>query len=77
MAQSHAIPEDVLNSCVEFCIEEYVRLRKHRAMLRDKWFEGYTLEEIAEKYGITPAATKKVIYGIGDKILARARDMIK
>lgn len=77
MAQAHAIPEDVLNSCVEFCIDEYVRLVKHRSMLRDKWFQGLSLEQIAEKYGLSLTATKSIIYGIGDPILARARKMIK
>ena len=72
---THSIPEDVLNSNIEYCINEYVRLTRHRDMLRDKWFEGLTLEQIAEKYDISTTATKDVIYGIGDKILLRAAKM--
>lgn len=72
---THSIPEDVLNSNIEYCINEYVRFTKHRDMLRDKWFAGLTLEQIAEKYDISTTATKDVIYGIGDKILIRAASM--
>ena len=72
---THNIPEDVLNSNIEYCIDEYVRLIRHREMLRDKWFHGLSLESIAEKYDISTTATKDVIYGIGDKILLRAVNM--
>jgi hypothetical protein len=40
-------------------------------MLRDKWFNGLSLEAIAEKYDISLTATKNIIYGIGDKVLLR------
>lgn len=73
--QDHAIPEDALNSNIEFCIDEYVRNVDHRAMLRDKWFHGLSLERIAEKYKTSVTTVKTVIYGIGDKILIRASSM--
>lgn len=69
---SHKIPDSVTNSNIQFCIDEYVRLEKHRRMLRDKWFVGLTLEQIAEKYEISDTQTKNIIYGIGDKILLKA-----
>ena len=68
----HEIPEETLNSNIEYCIDEYVRNVQHREMLRDKWFYGLSLEEIAQKYDISVTTTKKVIYDIGDKILLRA-----
>ena len=34
------IPEDTMNSCINYCLDEYVRLKEHRAILRDHWFEG-------------------------------------
>lgn len=71
----HEIDEETLNSNIEYCINEYVRLVKHRDMLRDKWFIGLSLEQIAEKNGISVTATKDVIYGTGDKILLRASQM--
>ena len=72
---SHKIPENVTNSTLNFCINEYVRLEKHRDMLRDKWFIGLTLEQIAEKYEISDTQTKNIIYGIGDKVLLKASKM--
>lgn len=72
---THKIPEDILNKNIEYCIDQYVRLIRHRDMLRDKWFHGLSLEQIAEKYDISLTATKDVIYGIGDKIIIRAAKM--
>lgn len=72
---SHKIPENVTNSNLNFCINEYVRLEKHRDMLRDKWFIGLTLEQIAEKYKISDTQTKNIIYGIGDRVLLKASKM--
>lgn len=71
----HKIPEDVTNSNLRFCIDEYVRLDKHKEMLKDKWFIGLTLEQIAEKYDISDTQTKNIIYGIGDKVLIKASKM--
>lgn len=72
---THSIPEDVLNSNIEYCINEYVRLVKHRDMLRDKWFHGLSIEEIANKYHFFVTATKDILYGVGDKVLLRAAKM--
>lgn len=72
---AHKIPDDVTNTNLNFCINEYVRLEKHRDMLRDKWFIGLTLEQIAEKYEISDTQTKNIIYGIGDKVLLKAAKM--
>ena len=72
---SHKIPENVTNSTLNFCINEYVRLEKHRDMLRDKWFMGLTLEQIAEKYEISDTQTKNIIYGVGDRVLLKASKM--
>lgn len=63
--------DNVKNSDIEHCISEYVRLVKHREMLRDKWFHGLSLEAISEKYDISLTATKNIVYGIGDKVLLR------
>ena len=69
------IHEDILNSKIEYCIDEYVRLKVHRQMLREKWFEGYSLKELADKYKLSDTAIKNVIYGEGDRILCKAYEM--
>lgn len=72
---THDIPPDTLNSNINYCIDEYVRLVDHREMLRDKWFHGKTFEKIAEDYGISVQRAKDIIYNIGDPILIRASNM--
>ena len=69
------IDEETLNSNIEYCIDEYVRLIEHRQILREKWFEGLTLEQIAEKHNVSLTIVKRVIYDKGDKILVRASKM--
>ncbi len=71
----HQIPDDTLNSNVEYCIDEFVRYESHRQLLRDKWFKGCSITELAGNYNMSETAVKNVIYGIGDKILIKASKM--
>ena len=71
------IDKDTLNSNIEYCIREYVRLYRDRDILTDKWFNGLTLEQIAEKYKLSLTYIKDIVYGIGDDILLRACNMSK
>ena len=72
---NHDIPEEIRNSTLEYCIDEYIRSETHRNMLKDKWFAGMSIEAIAEKYGISTTAVKSVIYDKGDRILILASDI--
>lgn len=74
---SHEIPEDVLNSDIEYCISEYVRIIEHREILRDWWFYGYTLEGLAAKYNRSVTGIKSIVYGIGDKVLLKTSKLSK
>ena len=69
------IADDLLNSNIEYCIDEYVRLYEHRDILREKWFYGKTFEQIAAEHKLSVTAVKNVIYDQGDKILLRAAKM--
>ncbi len=66
------IDDDIPNSRINHCIDEYVRLIEHREMLREKWFYGKTLEEIAEEHNLSVTQVKNIIYKQGDKVLIRA-----
>ena len=72
---NHKIPEHITNSNLAYCIDEYVRIEKHREILKDKWFIGLTLEQIASKYYLSETQTKNIVYGIGDNILLKAAKM--
>lgn len=69
---SHGIDENILNSNIEYCIDEYVRLIEHREILRERWFYGLTIGELAEKHHLSETAVKAVLYDVGDKILFKA-----
>ncbi len=66
------IDDDLLNSNIEYCIDEYVRLIEHREMLREKWFQGKTIEQIAELHNISETQVKNIIYKQGDRVLFKA-----
>lgn len=72
---SHKIPDHITNTNLIYCIDEFVRIERHREMLKDKWFVGLTLEQIADKYYLSDTQTKNIIYGIGDKVLLKAAKM--
>lgn len=69
------INKKILNSNIEYCIDEYVRLIEHRDILRQKWFMGCTLEELADKYHKSTTSIKKIVYGTGKEILLMAYEM--
>lgn len=69
------IPKNTLNGAIEYCIDQYVRLYRDREILRDRWFRGLTLSEIAEKHNLSDSYVKDILYGIGDDILLRASAM--
>lgn len=72
---THKIPSETLNSNINYCINEYVRLYEHRDMLREFWFQGMTIEQISAKHNMCETSTKDVLYKIGNDILLRASEM--
>ena len=69
------ISPDVKNSNIEYCIYEYVRKEEDRDILRDHWFKGATIGELAEKYHKSDTVIKRILYKTGDKILLKAAKM--
>ena len=70
------IPEDTLNSCLEYCIDEYVRLIDHREILRLHWFQNFSAKELSDKYNLSVTRINE-IFRIGDKIILRAAKLSK
>lgn len=58
---AHDIDDNITNSCINFCISEYVRLSEHQRILRDKWFEGLSFEELSAKYHLSVNRIKKIV----------------
>lgn len=69
------IPEDTLNSHIEYCVREYVRLERDRGILLDHWFGGLSYYELSEKYAVSDTTVKRVILKLGDTVLLRASKM--
>lgn len=73
----HDIDGDLTNSCINRCINEYVRLTEHRKILRDKWFNGLSFDELSDKYHLSPNRIKKIVWDVGDAVLLKADKMSK
>lgn len=69
----HSIPENAKNSDVIYLIDEYVRLERDRQILKDHWFGGMSIEQLAGSNRLSANAIKNVIYDIGDKILLKIK----
>lgn len=72
---NHKIPKEVLNTTLMYCIGEYVRAEYHRNILIDKWFNRLTIGEIADKYYLSETSVKRVLYTLGDEIIAIATEI--
>ena len=65
----HTIGEDVKNSDIDYCIQEYVRPFKYRELLRDHWFQQKTIGELAAEYEMSETAVKRYCMASGIKFL--------
>ena len=74
---THDIPEDVLNSNILYCIDEYVRLDRDKEILRLHWFGGLSLYALAQRYDLSLTTIKNIVYSQGDAVLIRASKMTK
>ena len=72
---THEIPEHIKNSELIFCIDEYVRNERDRKILKAKWFNGYTIEKLANEYELSETKIKSIVYDIGDEILLKACEL--
>lgn len=71
----HTIDDNIKNSDIEYCIDEYVRQIEYREILREHWFNGATLQALALDHGKSLTAIKHIIYDIGDSILIKAHNI--
>ena len=60
---------DYTNSQISSLIDEHIHHALHRKMLKDRFIDGMTYEQIAEKHDITARQTKNIIYKSMDRII--------
>lgn len=71
----HEIPENIKAEMYDDVVRQYVRKALYRDILHDKYIEGMTFEEIAEKYGRSVRGITYICYREGDKILEHLKDV--
>ena len=52
-------------------IDEYIHSKRDREILKAKYIDGLTFEQIAEKFDLSDRQTKNIVYKHGKKILPR------
>lgn len=60
---------DYTNSQISSLIDEHIHHALHRKMLKDRFIDGMTYEQIAEKHDITARQTKNIIYKSMDRLI--------
>ena len=60
---------DYANSQISSLIDEHIHHALHRKMLKDRFIDGMTYEQIAEKHDITARQTKNIIYKSMDRLI--------
>ena len=50
------------NSQIELLIDEYIHSQRDRDILKDRLVNGLCYEPLAEKYGLSVAQVKRIVY---------------
>lgn len=61
--------DNLSNSQIEHLINEWCKSEKYREILKYKFIDGYTYEQIAEIVDMSARQIKNIVYKQGDKVL--------
>lgn len=61
--------DNLSNSQIEHLIDELCKNEKYREILKYKFIDGYTYEQIAEIVDMSARQIKNIVYKQGDKVL--------
>ena len=61
--------DNLSNSQIEHLIDEWCKNEKYREILKYKFIDGYTYEQIAEIVDMSARQIKNIVYKQGDKVL--------
>lgn len=56
---------------VEKLIDEWVFNQKYRQVIKLRFLDGLTFEQIAERVDMSDRQVKRIVYKYGDKVLCR------
>lgn len=69
----YAIPDNVTNSEIEYCIDELIHSERDRALLKRRLIDKICFEPLAEEFELSPQRTKSIVYQHINKILAKLK----
>ena len=58
------------NSEMNAIIEEWIHNAKHRAILKDRYINGLTYEQLAERHDLSVRHIKTIVYKSEDKLFS-------
>ena len=64
------LPQNISRSDLEVLIDEWCLRRKYRDILKLRYLDGYTYEEIAEIVDMSDRQIKRIVYKYGDMVLS-------
>lgn len=68
MPRSHYVPPNLPRSSTEALIDEWVRGNIERQILKDVYFNGLTIDALAEKYGLADSTIKRKLTAAHDQL---------
>lgn len=71
----HELPANIKSEVYDDVLKQYVRKALYRDILHDKYIEGMTFEEVAEKYDRSVRGVIYICYREGDKVLEHLKDL--
>lgn len=54
--------KEYTNSQIAIVIDEYIHKKKHRELLKKRYIDGLTFEELAENFDLSVRQTKTIVY---------------
>lgn len=62
---------DYSNSEIEAAIDEWIHSERDRAMLKRRYIDGLTYEQLAEEFDLSVRHTKTIIYKASDRLFKK------
>lgn len=63
--------DNIPNSLLSAYIDEWEKSERNRNILKRRFIDGLTFDELSEEFNLSPQAVKKIVYKNGDRILLK------
>ena len=62
--------KEYTNSQIAYVIDEYIHKKIHRDLLKRRYIDGLTFEELAEEFDLSVRHTKSIVYKYDNTIFS-------